>query len=99
MEQAFTVREGNVYEFTDEANCIGIDVEMFFTPEGSNTFPNERLLKLTCSTCKVKSECLDYALNHAVMGWWAGTSEIKRKQMRRQLNIIPQPIIIERATL
>lgn len=85
-----------MYDFTTEANCIGIDVDMFFTEEGSSTFKEESFLKRTCAACPVKSECLDYALNHAVLGWWGGTSEGQRKRLRRQLNIIPEPVIVER---
>jgi WhiB family transcriptional regulator, redox-sensing transcriptional regulator len=69
---------------------------MFFTEEGSSTFKEESFLKRTCAACSVKSECLDYALNHAVLGWWGGTSEGQRKRLRRQLNIIPEPVIVER---
>jgi WhiB family redox-sensing transcriptional regulator len=87
-----------VYNFTDQANCIGIDVNMFFTEDGSSTFQEENFLKRTCAACLVKSECLDYALHHAVLGWWGGTSEIQRKRLRKQLNINPIPVIVERYT-
>ena len=87
-----------MYNFTDSANCIGIDVNMFFTEEGSGTFQEENFLKRTCAACLVKSECLDYALHHAVLGWWGGTSEIQRKRLRKQLNINPIPVIVERYT-
>jgi WhiB family redox-sensing transcriptional regulator len=85
-----------MYQFTTEANCIGIDVEMFFTEEGSATFKQENLLKRTCNACVVNSKCLEYALHHNVVGWWGGTSEGQRKRLRKQLNIIPKPIIVER---
>lgn len=85
-----------MYQFTFEANCIGIDVNMFFTEKNSGTFKEENLLKRTCGACVVKSECLDYAIHHSVLGWWGGTSEGQRKRLRKQLNIIPEPIIVER---
>jgi WhiB family redox-sensing transcriptional regulator len=85
-----------VYDFTNQANCVGIDVDMFFTEEGSSTFKEENLLKRICAACSVKSECLDYALNYAVLGWWGGTSEIQRKRLRKQLNINPIPVTVER---
>ena len=87
-----------MYNFTDQANCIGIDVNMFFTEEDSSTFQEENFLKRTCAACSVKSECLDYALNHSVQGWWGGTSEVQRKRLRKQLNINPIPVIVERYT-
>jgi len=83
-----------MYNFTTEANCIGIDVDMFFTPDGSGTFKEENLLKQTCNNCIVKTECLDYALQHAVLGWWGGTSEYQRKKLRKQLNITAVPILV-----
>lgn len=83
-----------MYNFTTEANCIGIDVNMFFTEDGSSTFIEENLLKRTCDACPVKSECLDYALNHAVMGWWGGTSEGQRKRLRQKLNITAEPLFL-----
>jgi WhiB family transcriptional regulator, redox-sensing transcriptional regulator len=88
-----------MYNFTEQANCAGIDVDMFFTKEGTSTFQEEAFLRRICAACPVKSECLDYALHHSVLGWWGGTSEIKRKKLRRQLNIIPEPVIVERVTL
>lgn len=84
-----------MYNFSNQANCVGIDTEMFFTVEGSKTFAEENLLKQTCSNCVVKTECLDYALHHAVLGWWGGTSELQRKRLRRQLNITAEPVLIE----
>jgi WhiB family redox-sensing transcriptional regulator len=84
-----------MYNFTTKANCIGIDVEMFFTQEGHSTFPEDALLKQTCGNCVVKTECLDYALHHKVLGWWGGTSEIQRKKLRKKLNITAVPVLIE----
>ena len=83
-----------MYNFTDSANCVGIDVNMFFTEDGSSTFQEENFLKRTCAACPVKSECLDYALNHAVLGWWGGTSEYQRKQLRKKLNIVAEPLFL-----
>lgn len=85
-----------MYTFTTEANCIGIDVNMFFTEEDSSIYPEENLLERTCNSCVVKTQCLDYALHHNVQGWWGGTSEAKRRKLRQQLNIIAIPVIIER---
>ena len=83
-----------MYNFTDSANCVGIDVNMFFTEDGSSTFQEENFLKRICAACPVKSECLDYALNHAVLGWWGGTSELQRKRLRKKLNIIAEPLFL-----
>jgi hypothetical protein len=82
-----------MYNFTTEANCIGVDTDMFFTGE-AKIYKEVGLLKQTCNNCVVKKECLDYALHHAVLGWWGGKSEKERIEMRRVLNIIPEPVLV-----
>ncbi len=47
---------------------------MFFTQD-NKLYKEPELLKRVCNNCVVKDECLDYALHHAVVGWWGGTSE------------------------
>lgn len=83
-----------MYNFTGQANCIGIDTEMFFTEGDTSAYAEIETLKKTCGNCEVKDECLDYALHHAVVGWWGGTSDNVRSKMRKQLNIIPEPVLI-----
>jgi WhiB family redox-sensing transcriptional regulator len=82
-----------LYNFTTEANCIGIDVEMFFTQE-NKLYKEPELLKRVCGNCTVKTECLDYALHHSVIGWWGGTSEKQRRTIRQKRNITPEPVLI-----
>lgn len=83
-----------MYSFTTEANCIGIDTEMFFVQEPSKVYQNIETLKNICNNCIVKQECLDYALHHNVLGWWGGTGEKTRNHIRKKLNIIPEPVLI-----
>jgi hypothetical protein len=33
-------------------------------------------------------------LHHAVVGWWGGTSEKQRREMRNKLNISAEPVLI-----
>lgn len=82
-----------MYNFTTEANCIGIDVEMFF-PQDTKHYIEPELIKRVCDNCVVKTECYDYAIEHAVIGWWGGTSEQQRKEIRRVKNITPIPVLI-----
>lgn len=82
-----------MYDFTIEANCNGLDTELFFTDD-SKTYSELPLLKRVCNNCVVKNECLDYALHHAVLGWWGGTSEKTRRELRQKLNITPEPVMI-----
>ncbi len=49
--------------------------------------------KQICSTCKIKVECLSYALYHEMFGIWGGATERERHKMRRDLNIVPVPRI------
>lgn len=71
---------------TEGAACIGMDPELFF-PSNCMTFKLERLLKKTCLGCPVFDDCLDYALKVEVKGYWAGTIDKTRVQMRTLLDI------------
>ena len=82
-------------KFKEPANCVGTDPDSFFTEEGSATYPEVRLIREICLACKAKPECLEYALNHDVKGYWANTTEGKREKMRLQLNIIPRPLHLD----
>jgi WhiB family redox-sensing transcriptional regulator len=82
-----------MYNFGPEANCNGLDTELFFT-DASKTYPNMPTLKRICNNCVVKDACLDYALHHGVLGWWGGTSEKTRRAMQQKLNISPEPVLI-----
>jgi WhiB family transcriptional regulator, redox-sensing transcriptional regulator len=37
-----------------------------------------------CTTCPVRTDCLEYALAHDVVGFWAGTSPQQRDRARRR---------------
>jgi WhiB family redox-sensing transcriptional regulator len=62
------------------ANCVGVDPDIFFPERGAST----REAKAICAACKVKTECLNYALdNGEKFGIWGGTSERERRRLRR----------------
>ena len=73
---------------TDGASCIGLDPELFFL---YNNIPQkiEKLLQKTCMNCPVFDDCLDYALKVKVSGYWAGTTDKKREELRKFFNITP----------
>jgi hypothetical protein len=73
---------------TEGAACIGLDPELFF-PTNSVEPKIEKLLKKTCMNCPVFDDCLDYALKVKVSGFWAGTTETKRVELRRFFKITP----------
>lgn len=68
-----------------EALCAQIDSEIFF-PEGKGASPREA--KAVCSLCPVRSECLDYALEHENSahqhGVWGGLSPKERRRLHRE---------------
>ena len=65
----------------DEANCLGVDPDLFFPERGAST----REAKEVCRGCVVRLECLEYALtNGEKFGIRGGLSERERRRLRRQ---------------
>ena len=63
-----------------DALCAQTDPEAFFPEKGGST----RDAKRVCTSCEVKSECLEYALqNDERFGIWGGLSERERRRLRR----------------
>ena len=67
----------------DKANCQSIDVNSFFPEDRGHPYPIE--LKRICGNCSVQKECLNYAVKYRVQGYWAGTTEIQRRALKRHL--------------
>ncbi len=64
-----------------DALCAQTDPEAFFPEKGGST----RDAKKICTTCEVKSECLEFALqNDERFGIWGGLSERERRKLRRR---------------
>lgn len=68
------------------ANCLGVDPELFF-PVGPMAPSTENTLRKICMNCHVFRDCLNYALAVKVEGFWAGTTDSHRKQLRKELGI------------
>jgi len=83
-----------VNEWKDEARCLGLDTEAFFT-DSPGPYEYETMLKKICASCEVRTQCMEYALHNDVQGWWAGTNYKQRSFTRRQLNIVPKPVYME----
>jgi Transcription factor WhiB len=65
----------------DEANCKGMDVDIFFPLRGE--YPeSEKIIKVVCGNCKVKNQCLEYGMNQEV-GYFGGVSAIARIRIVR----------------
>lgn len=62
--------------------------DLFF-PRGKGELTNawKNAIRSICGDCPVKAECLDHALKHEELGWWAGISPLDRDRMRRDLGI------------
>ena len=65
----------------DQANCLGVDPDLFFPERGAST----REAKEVCKGCVVRGDFLEYALaNGEKFGIWGGLSERERRRLRRQ---------------
>src|SRR6187401_2404992 len=68
-------------DWHDQANCLGVDPDLFFPERGAST----REAKEVCRGCVVREDCLEYALaNGEKFGIWGGMSERERRRIRRQ---------------
>jgi WhiB family redox-sensing transcriptional regulator len=71
---------GEAPEWQKQANCRGVDPDLFFPERGAST----REAKEVCRGCVVREDCLEYALaNRERVGIWGGLSESERRPMRR----------------
>jgi WhiB family redox-sensing transcriptional regulator len=61
--------------------CAQTDPEAFFPEKGGST----REAKKICTSCEVRSRCLEYALeNDERFGIWGGMSERERRKLRKR---------------
>ena len=64
-----------------DALCAQTDPESFFPEKGGSTRDAKRI----CSSCDVRGECLEYALqNDERFGIWGGLSERERRKLKRR---------------
>lgn len=73
---------------TEQANCTSLDPELFF-PVGEMKKELAATLKRVCFNCPIMENCLEYALHVKVSGYWAGTNEKDRVQLRKMFDIEP----------
>ena len=63
----------------DDANCLGVDPDLFFPERGAST----REAKEVCRGCVVREQCLEFALlTNQESGIWGGLSEDERRKVR-----------------
>ena len=64
-----------------EANCLGLDPELFFPEAGASPEP----AKAVCRGCVVRNECLALALDGRVAyGVWGGLTAAERERLGRR---------------
>jgi len=66
----------------------------FSNDDKPRVYEEQQLLQRICNGCEVKKQCLNYALENTVEGYWAGTTPRARQQMRRSLNIKTKPVYL-----
>lgn len=68
--------------WTDLAECTDADPEEWFPETGENGSRAKRI----CARCRVREECLDYAVSSPDLldGIWGGTTEHERRPLRKQ---------------
>ena len=75
------LRNNNQEGWQNQANCLGVDPDLFFPERGAST----REAKDVCKGCVVRQVCLEFALiKGEKFGIWGGTSERERRRIRRQ---------------
>jgi WhiB family redox-sensing transcriptional regulator len=72
--------ESDQLSWQADSLCAQTDPEAFFPEKGGST----REAKRICSSCEVRSDCLEYALqNDERFGIWGGLSERERRKLRK----------------
>ncbi|MEO0023867.1 MAG: hypothetical protein RL196_308 [Actinomycetota bacterium] len=75
-------------------NCQPEDSDLFFSEE-----PSEVAVAVTiCSTCPIKKQCLQVALDSGEMGVWGGTTYAEREPMISRLRFEELPSLDEAKT-
>ncbi len=72
--------EPEVLAWHEQALCAQTDPEAFFPEKGGST----REAKRVCTTCDVRVDCLEYALDKDErFGIWGGLSERERRRLKK----------------
>ena len=75
------VEEDNPLAWQTDALCAQTDPEAFFPEKGGSTRDAKRI----CTSCDVRDQCLEYALqNDERFGIWGGLSERERRKLKRR---------------
>ena len=65
--------------------CQGINTEVFYPPQETFSYSEEKMIEKMCIDCPIMMACLEWGLAHETYGIWGGTTPAKRKTMRRNI--------------
>lgn len=70
-----------------QARCRGMDIELFFPTDddGRDLHTVPPTAARVCDRCKVRSECLTWALDNPQVGVWGGTTRAQRDAILRRI--------------
>ncbi|TWP48362.1 WhiB family transcriptional regulator [Lentzea tibetensis] len=81
LGELYMFDQGDEQDWQERALCAQTDPEAFFPEKGGST----REAKRICLGCEVRSECLEYALQHDErFGIWGGLSERERRKLKKR---------------
>lgn len=87
MEQGLVPVEEELWKL--DANCVGLDVEMFFPDYRGAQYSNQ--MYALCNNCDVKQACISYATKYNMDGFWGGTTPKQRAKMKRNAAVSSTP--------
>jgi WhiB family redox-sensing transcriptional regulator len=65
-----------------DAACKGTQVpDVLFPPSGGRREAHEKAAKAVCDTCTIRTECLEWALEHRMQGVWGGLTDKERRRL------------------
>ncbi len=75
------VEDDNPLSWQTDSLCAQTDPEAFFPEKGGSTRDAKRI----CTSCEVRTQCLEYALeNDERFGIWGGLSERERRKLKKR---------------
>lgn len=81
---SFVDRSGLPPDWAKEANCKGMNPDIFHPRRGENK-ALQRAVAI-CTGCLALEQCLHYAISNNInVGLWGGKSERQRRQLRREI--------------
>ncbi len=89
--------------FDNRALCAEVDPEVWFPEHGGNNkykTPEAVHAKQLCKACPALAECREYALRYTgLYGIWGGLDPSQRRDIQKQLNIIPVHVLATTPTM